>query len=170
LAGDLLCFRGRGLISQAIRWLTRSPYSHVGIVYLFEERVYCLEATGHGVRLILMSELVHRLRGYHGGIDYFEVLDFGPEQRNKAISFGFQQLGKQYSHRGILRFLLFLLLGNKSRARHRGQWFCSEIVAEAYRLAGADLSPGSSRYTSPGDLAESARVKFAFRVKQERSS
>lgn len=159
---DLLCFRGRGLTSLAIRWLTGSPYSHVGLVYRYEDRVYSLEATGAGVRLALMSELVRR---YHGGIDYFRVDGLLPEARRQAISFGFQQLGKQYSHRGIGRFLSFLLLGGKRRKRGRGAWFCSELVAEAYRLAGADLAPASSAYTSPGDLAASNRARFAFRIK-----
>lgn len=160
--GDLLCFRGRGFTSMAIRRLTRSDYSHVGMVYTYEGRVYSLEATGVGVRLVLMSELVRR---YHGGIDYFQVQDLTPEQRRTAISFGFQQMGKQYSHRGILRFFAYLLLGNRERKRSRGSWFCSEIVAEAYRLAGADLHRRSSAYTSPGDLASSPRVQRAFRIK-----
>ena len=39
-------------------------------VFLLEERVYCLEAVGVGVRLILVSRLVDH---YQGGIDYFSV-------------------------------------------------------------------------------------------------
>ncbi|MFN7965627.1 MAG: YiiX/YebB-like N1pC/P60 family cysteine hydrolase [Acidobacteriota bacterium] len=158
----MLCFRGRGVVSMAIRRLTKSQYSHVGLVYTYEGRVYSLEATGAGVRLALMSELVKR---YHGGIDYFQIEGLTPEQRRTAISFGFQQLGKAYSHRGIIRFFRFLLAGNRERKRSRGSWFCSEIVAEAYRLAGSDLHRRSSAYTSPGDLAASPRVQFAFRIK-----
>ena len=51
--GDVLLFRGRGFSSLIIRWLTRSPYSHVGLVFRFAEHVYSLEAVGSGVRLIL---------------------------------------------------------------------------------------------------------------------
>ncbi|HET7291154.1 MAG TPA: hypothetical protein VFM88_01890 [Vicinamibacteria bacterium] len=43
--GDLLAFRGRSPVSAVIRALTGSVYSHVGLVYLIEERRYCLEAT-----------------------------------------------------------------------------------------------------------------------------
>src|SRR5688572_14741787 len=90
-SGDVLFFQGRGPMSTAIRWLTKSPYSHVGIVYLFEERVFCLEAIGIGVRLALTSEVVRR---YDGRVDYYEVLDADDDQRRKAVGFGFAQLGK----------------------------------------------------------------------------
>src|SRR5690242_17673951 len=74
--GDVLGFRGRGPASALIRWATASRYSHVGLVYRFEGRVYCLEAVGSGVRLIIMSELTRR---YPGGIDYFAVPEASAE-------------------------------------------------------------------------------------------
>lgn len=161
--GDLLCFRGRGLVSALIRALTQSPYSHAGMVYLFEGRVYCLEAVGAGVRLILMSELVQR---YHGGIDYFAVLEVTDAQRRGAVGFGFQQLGKLYNHRGLVRFLVYLVTGRKSRRRQQASWFCSEILVEAYRLQDVRLVPRRAAYTAPADLVTSDRVRFAFRVKR----
>lgn len=162
--GDLLCFRGRGLVSWLIRALTRSEYSHVGLVYRFEDRVYCLEAVGTGVRLIVMSELVKR---YRGGIDYFAIRDVTAAERRGAIGFGFQQLGKLYDRASILRFLAFLLLGRRVRvrARQQAQWFCSEIVNEAYRGQGIVLVRTTSAYVSPAALASSVRVAFRFRVK-----
>src|SRR5262245_40236847 len=108
--GDLLCFRGRGFVSWAIRVLTRSPYSHAGLVYRLKDRVFALEAVGVGVRLILMSELVKR---YHGGIDYFAVQEVTDGQRELAIDFAFSQLGKLYDHWGVIRFLWFLLTGRR---------------------------------------------------------
>ncbi|MDX2168267.1 MAG: YiiX/YebB-like N1pC/P60 family cysteine hydrolase [Deltaproteobacteria bacterium] len=164
VSGDILCFRGRGLVSGAIRWLTRSPYSHVGLVYVFKQRVFCLEATGIGVHLILMSELVKR---YHGGIDYYALRDVPPESRDAAIDFGFGQLGKLYDHAGILRFFWFLLVGARRRSRERSFWYCSEIVAECYRAAGVTLVPGRVGYVSPADLAASPRLAFAFRIKRD---
>jgi hypothetical protein len=168
--GDLLCFRGAGLMSGTIRWLTKSAYSHVGIVYVFEDRRYCLEAVGGGVRLALVSELV---KHYEGGIDYFELPNATIEQRNGAISFGFAQLGKLYNTDGVLSFLRFLLTGRKGRRRRgRGgnaeRWFCSEIVTEAYGRQNIKFSRRhSSFYTSPSDVAASALVRFVCRIKKE---
>ena len=116
------------------------------------------------VHLILMSELVKR---YHGGVDYFTVTDVTDEQRQTAIRFGFDQLGKLYDHWGVLRFLWFVVAGQKRRSRERSYWYCSEIVAEAYRLAGAPFVEHRTGYVAPADIAASPRVRFAFRLKRE---
>jgi uncharacterized protein YycO len=160
---DILCFRGRGLFSALIRSLTRSVYSHAGLVYVFEGRVYCLEAVGSGVRLVLMSLLK---RHYEGGIDAFEVLGVTEDQRRGVIGFAFQQLGKGYDNPALLRFLWYLLLGRRRRARPDRRWFCSEIVAEAWRFQGIRLSERAARYTSPQDIATSPNVGFRFTIKR----
>jgi uncharacterized protein YycO len=162
--GDLLCFRSKDLDGTLVRVLTRSDYSHVGLVYVFEGRVYCLEAVTAGVRLVLMSR---RARDYHGGIDYFRIPAATEEQRRGALSFAFEQLGSRYNMPGIGLFLWFLLSGNKEKVRARHGWFCSEIVAEAYRRQGLQLAQHSAaRYTSPGALAASDRVELAFRLRE----
>ncbi len=162
--GDVLLFRGRGLSSQAIRLLTRSPYSHVGLVFPYEGRVFCLEAVGVGVRLILTSEVVRR---YHGGIDYYEVPGAASEQRHGAIAFCFAQLGKLYDRPGILRFFFAILFNRKPAVREDQAWFCSELVAAAYRAQGLALAPVSSAYTSPADLALSSELKLRYVLKRE---
>jgi hypothetical protein len=163
--GDVLCFRGRKLGSALIRWVTASRYSHVGLVYCFEGRVYCLEAVASGVRLIIMSELVRR---YAGGIDYFAIPEANLQQREGAIGFAFEQLGKLYNRAGLARFIWFLWSGSRvrRRSRARNQWFCSEIVNEAYRRQGLPLVTVTSAYTSPEDIATSPRLVFRFRVKR----
>jgi uncharacterized protein YycO len=162
--GDVLLFRGRGLASQVIRLFTRSPYSHVGLVFLYQGRVYCLEAVGVGVRLILMSEVMRR---YHGGIDYYQVARAAPEQRDGVIAFCFQQLGKLYDRPGIVRFLVAILFNRKPAVRADQAWFCSELVAAAYRAHGLALAPVSASYTSPADLAVSPELKLRYVLKRE---
>jgi uncharacterized protein YycO len=161
--GDVLCFSGRGFISTVIRKMTRSEYSHVGLVYLFEGRKYCLEAVGSGVRLALLSELVRR---YDGEIDYFEMLDVTKDQRCKAIGFGFQQLGKLYDKPGLFRFFWYLVTGRKPKAALDERWFCSEIVAYAYGCQGIELCPVTADYTSPNDLANSKHLNFRYNIKK----
>jgi uncharacterized protein YycO len=160
---DLLCFRGRGLASGLVRAISRSPYSHAGLVFLFEEHVYCLEAVAAGVRLCRMSELV---RHYKGGIDYFEVLDASLAARRRALGFAFEQLGRRYDVRGVLRFVRLVATGRHGRARADSQWFCSELVAEAYRRAGVPLVEKAAGYVAPHDLAASRSVRLRYRVKR----
>ncbi len=164
VTGDVLCFRGRGATAWLIRRLTNSRYSHIGLVFRSKQRVFCLEATGIGVHLILMSELVKR---YHGGIDYFAVREMPDIARETAIDFGFGLLGKLYERRGVARYLWFLLGGDRQRSRERTFWYCSEIVAECYRAAGVVLVPGRIGYLSPSDIAASSLLSFSFRIKKE---
>jgi uncharacterized protein YycO len=160
--GDLLLFRGKGVVSMAIRALTGSTYSHAGLVYLFHDRVYVIEAVGAGVRLLLMSELMKR---YDGGIDYYEVVRATPKQRRHAIAFCFEQLGKLYDKVGILRFLLLLLFRRKLAAAEDQAWFCSELAAAAYRKQDLPLAPEMAEYTSPNDLALSPEVRLRYTLK-----
>ena len=168
--GDLLCFRGRGFYAWVIRLLTRSWYSHVGLVYWHRAsphplRLYCMEARlCQGVRLILMSELKRR---YSGGIDYFAVEDVNDEQRDGALAFCFAQLGKLYDKPGIVRFLWAILLGHMEKVRRDDKWFCSELIAAAYKEQGIELVQQDETYTSPEDLAESDRTTYRFTVKAD---
>ena len=111
-----------------------------------------------------MSELMRR---YHGGIDYYELLRAGPEQRQGAISFCFAQLGKLYDRPGIVRFLTAIVFNRKPAAREDQAWFCSELVAAAYRAQGLPLAPESAAYTSPANLALSAELKLRFVLKRD---
>jgi uncharacterized protein YycO len=162
--GDVLLFRGRGLASLAIRWRTRSPYSHVGLVFRFADHVYCLEAVGSGVRLILVSEV---LRRYHGGIDYYAVMQATEVERQGAIAFCMAQLGRLYDKPGIWRFLVAILFGRTPAVREDRSWFCSELVAAAYRRQGRPLTPLRVAYTSPADLALSPELTLRYVLRKE---
>ena len=159
--GDIVCFRGEGVTSWLIRWATRSKYSHIGLIHRFGARVYCLEAVGKGVRLVLMS---HLMRRYEGGIDYFTV-DAADEVRNTAIRWAFTQLGKLYDTAGIVRFTWTLLSGRARPVREDEQWFCSELVAAAFDKADLPLVTSDATYTSPSDIAQSERVSFEYALK-----
>lgn len=161
--GDLLCFRGRGFLSGVIRLVTRSAYSHVGLVHLFEGHVYCLEAVASGVRLCRMSEEVRR---YEGGIDYFEVLSAGEKERRGAVGFAFQQLGKPFDFVGLARFFVRIVFHARLKARADDRFFCAELVARAYAGQGLRFAERPATWTSPSDLAASSEVRLLFRIKR----
>jgi len=161
--GDLLCFRGRGFVSAVIRLVTRSAYSHAGLVHLFEGHVYCLEAVASGVRLCRMSEEVRR---YDGGIDYFRVVGADETQRRGAVGFAFQQLGKPFDFLGLARFFLRIVVHARLRARVDDHFFCAELVARAYAAQGLRFAEHPASWTSPSDLAASPQVSLLFRIKR----
>src|SRR5262245_56668305 len=102
------------------------------------------------------------MKRYHGGIDYYEVLRATPKQRRHAIAFCFEQLGKLYDKPGIFRFLLLLLFKRRVVTGEDQSWFCSELVAAAYRKQDLPLAPEMAEYTSPNDLALSSEVRLRY--------
>jgi uncharacterized protein YycO len=153
--GDVLLFRGRGLLSWLIKKFTHSDYSHAGLLFRYRERVYCLEAVRWGVRLSPVSML---LEHYPDGIYYFD-LDAAPSVRETALEFGFTRLCLPYDILGLVWFAVALLFARKRPEEKNERWFCSELVAAAYRSAGFPLTDGLPCYTSPVDLINGNKLK-----------
>lgn len=119
----ILLFRGRGFISAAIRWQTRSEYSHAAFL-LPCGRV--LEAwQGAGVRIKWMRDWE--------GVETFGVHGMTVGQWEKAINFAKAQIGKRYDYRGVFRFL------SRRKVPVDDRWFCSELVARSLEVAGVKL-------------------------------
>jgi hypothetical protein len=158
--GDVLLFRGRGLLSLLIRWATHSDYSHAGLVYRYNGHVYCLEAVGQGVRMAPLSRLVGH---YPDGIDYYTLTV--PEQpREDALGFSFQQLTLPYSVLGLVWFALALIFAWRRPDKDPDRWFCSELVAAAYVKAGYPLTPDLPCYASPADLINGGKIEKRGRL------
>ncbi len=139
----LLAYRGRSLISKAIRWQTRSVYSHVALEDL-NGTVYEAWHVG-GVRKL--GSLQH---GHAPGtkIDRFAII---PVLDDMAVrSFLLEQLGKKYDYRSVFRFL------TRRECAADDRWFCSELVAYALNLGGVQLqSRIPSSKLSPRDVCMS---------------
>jgi uncharacterized protein YycO len=136
----ILLFRGRGFISAAIRWQTRSEYSHAAFL-LPCGRV--LESwQGAGVRLKWMRDWE--------GVESFGVHGMTPEQWATAITFARAQIGKKYDYRGVCRFV------SRRKVPADDRWFCSELVAHSLQVAGVKLFRNlDSTEVSPGMIARS---------------
>lgn len=137
--GQILLFRGRGIISRLIRWQTRGEFSHVAIRVGKDE---CIEAwPGAGVRLKRITDW--------SGIRVFVPI---VPQRAKiiAVSYAAQQIGKQYDFLGVLRFV------SRRRRDNPGRWFCSELVFASFQHANWELLARSEPWEiSPAGLSRS---------------
>ena len=142
----------RGLISSAIRWQTRSGFSHAS---LYRHGAGVVESReGHGVRAMDKLEL-----GDNETIELFRVVGVDYAQEKAAWEFAQAQIGKPYDWTMVLRFVS---RRQESRASS-GKWFCSELVYAAYRHAGIDLLRDTEPWeVSPGLLGKSPLLeKFA---------
>ncbi len=168
--GDMVFCSGTYFFSNAIRWFTKSVWSHIGIIYRDDalERIFILESeTFVGVRLAPLSKY---LRDYHGrnkpyrGRMFIARLEpeVSQEIHRKAVSMGMDELTKPYDNLEIFRIAIRILfkLGRRNRDR---KYICSELVYEAFRKAGI-LFHFRHRSISPDDIWVDSRVACKGRI------
>lgn len=178
--GDILLFSGKSGISEGIKFFTLSKWSHVGMVYTFEDRldpnrtVFCWESTTlsdikdaetgkltKGVQRVELSERLERCfaQGYEISVRQLNM------PLTDAMIIALNQFRHDVSGRPYERNKIELIKsvydsifgGNKEDL---SSLFCSELVAEAYqkmRLLTEDLP--SNEYT-PKDFSQEKRIKL----------
>ena len=122
-SGDLVFETSTSSQSGAIRWATRSRWSHVGIVEVAGDGVFVIEALGKVSRTPWKAWRRRALRG--GELLVLRPRDLSPERRAAAAARARDFLGRPYDARfgwGDDRI------------------YCSELVVKAYeRAAGVSL-------------------------------
>ena len=141
--------RGAGLIGTAIRWQTRSQYSHASLVYA--------DRSGNPSNLSIESREFRGVRRHiitpeeWKAVDLFDVPSMSAAMWHDAFTFAHRQLGKGYDWRGVARFV------TRIPATENDRWFCSELVCAALRYAGervlqridcCEVSPGLLRLSN----------------------
>ena len=118
--------------SRCIEFFNDGPYSHVA--WVDDEIGDVYEAWTDGVRKI---QSVHHSHTPGTVVNIFEVADESRCGGNKAIrEFMISQLGKPYDWPGVLRFVT---RGKETDSDNPPHWFCSRLVACAYRKANLPL-------------------------------
>jgi hypothetical protein len=168
--GDLVFCSGTYFFSNAIRWFTKSTWSHIGVIYRDEalERVFVLESeTLIGVRLAPLSKYLSDYHGknrpYRGRIIIARILPEVPlEDLKQGISFGMDELTKPYDNLEILRIAIRILLKIGRRSRDK-KYICSELVYEIFRKADVWFK-FNRRSISPDDIWRDSRVHAVCRI------
>jgi len=176
-SGDLFFCSGDYLVSQMIRKVTNSPWSHVGIVIVVSsiDRVLLLESVEDvGVRLAPLSKY---LTDYGEGSAYdgriviarlsaltmTEGLNYN--QKIEAITkYGADALTLPYNKEEIGQILARIVLGIGKKAANKG-YICSELVASCLAEAGIGISAGSGGYVTPEDVWRDPTVNLLARIR-----
>ncbi len=168
--GHIFFTSGSYLFSGIIQKLTKSPWSHVAIVYKDEDlgRVMILEAEPSvGIRLIPLSTYLRDYkrtkRPYKGQI-FMAKLTPEPEHEKmkKGISFGLDELTRPYDNWEIIRIMLRILFRKGKREKNRS-YICSELVKAAFDKAGVNFHMKDT-YISPQEIWADARVEMMHRI------
>lgn len=168
-SGDLIFCSGEYLMSKAIRCVTHSYWSHVGIVFRFGsiDRVLLLESVEDaGVRFAPLSKYLSDYqdgRPYQGHIAIARVDGLAPGQLKFLAKSGLDLLTQPWGW-AIAVYILFRLFFNRLRRPESRSFLCSELVARCFAAAGITFRAGKKRYVSPGDIWENARVRLLWRI------
>lgn len=157
MSGDLMFCAGNYLVSEAIRAVTSSPWSHVGIVLRADEidRVLFLESVEDvGVRFAPISKYV---TDYGNGTPYNGDLVVARHSScSTAIvqglaEFGADQLTRPYNNQEIGEILarVTLKIGNVNKS---AGYICSELVNACFVAAKCPFTCSSKDFVSPEDL------------------
>ena len=145
--------RGTSWISKAIKFQSRSEYSHASVLLPGGDMIESKE--GIGVRILHPGDAEHtryQSEAFRGKIDQFDVLVTNACAA-RAEQFWRDQEGADYDYRGVLRFLI------RRKAALDKNWFCSELVFDGFRAGGlALLSRTAGWEVAPGMLARSTRL------------
>ena len=123
--GDCILVKGKGPISRFIQLWTK--YSHCYMVVRpntyegLEDRVFLLDSTYYGVRLVLLSNLIDN---YNGQIDLFQVHGMKKETEEKILVDAIIASASQikYDYFGLFKNII----GRTNLTLQR--YFCSELI------------------------------------------
>ena len=162
---DILLYKGTGFTSKLIQWGTTSLYSHVALVVNPEMCLGIESNTGHqsGVRAIDLRKIEN------GTVDVFRIKTEFKFNGDEVISFLVDHLGAKFDFvgvtwlgvlKGVSAFTGFKKLKMFNQFQEAKDYFCSELVYEAFSAGGLDIVPqvDEADITSPGDIAQSDRL------------
>ena len=142
--GDILLFRGTATGAKITRTVTGGYFDHVAMVLKFETdpgEVYLVEATGNnGVALNrwgLLKDHVGPGKFYKKLIFRHVNFERGDKMVDNLEKFLSEAVGQNYGMRGILRSKTLKPSEESDRIIQEDRsFFCSELVAKAYKLLG----------------------------------
>ncbi|CAD8121449.1 unnamed protein product [Paramecium sonneborni] len=152
--GDILLFQGKHISCKAQRLVTRSQYDHVAMILKYTNgSIYVLEATGtFGVGIFEWKHMIGKQwyelynKVVYRQLDIKRTTDF----LVKMESFTKENLGKAYS------LTVRKLITDKSvmvPSTDKNTYFCSQLVAQAYKKAGILQTELSATQFWPGSFS-----------------
>jgi len=157
--GDIVLFSNKGLISSLIKFVTKSKYSHVGIVMrVFDNQETLIAESldkGFTVNRYYTPNLLKKCKVGH----IFKQMDH-PHRivfRSHITKF----LGLKYDWSAIFSILRSILTGRAMEHDTSRQLICSEAVVRIYKSMKLDISEGKpADYVTPGDLARNKKITW----------
>jgi hypothetical protein len=170
--GDIVLCQGRDPFSKLIQWSTKSPWSHVGMVFRVDslDQVVIIEAVEKiGVRAVALADFLSRdsagTHPYPGKILFVRHQQLKGDVSDPRVlelaKFAFSRLGCKFAPKEIAKIALRIaggrLLGDRKTPGFLNaddEFICSEFVAGAYAQAGLAIPWDGLGFVAPSDIAE----------------
>jgi hypothetical protein len=168
-SGDLLFASGDYLVSEAIKSVTASPWSHIGIVFRLDsiDRMLLLESVEDmGVRFAPLSKYLSDYedgKPYKGRAVLGRCQDVNRKTVAKLSTFGIDELTQPYDKDEIAKILARLILGIGKKERDR-EYICSELVYECFSRAGKEFAYNTKGFISPEDVWVDEKLVLVGRI------
>lgn len=170
--GDLLLCSGNYAISRIIEHFSDSMFSHVGLLYCWNDRVLVFESVeDDGVRLVPLS---HYVRDYENtGAAYDGRLFIGrhdepldPARIDAMLGRAADELNRKYDREEMFEILARITIG-LGRHEDDAAYICSEFVERCFREIGILFQRDPKDYIFPEHIAADPNVQALWEIAPE---
>lgn len=171
--GDILLCSGRHLVSEMIKKLSNSVFSHMALLVYWNEHVLVLESVeDDGVRVVPLSHYLYNYENskekYNGEMfiarhDLVDSPDFDKEKIKSMCGKAIDLLNRNYDKDEIAKIVARISLGI-GRHKEDFEYMCSEFVDECFKKLEIELSRDPMGFISPEHIAADPNVKPLFEI------
>lgn len=176
---DIVLTKSQTFNSRAIQGSTCSTYSHA---LLMVSPTLAVEALPSGVDRLNLADLRKDAKEQNGEILVLRHRSISFAQAMKVAAYTQQQVGKPYDPIGaarsaamtgckaakvippLLQITLIDELSKLTDTAHDKTFYCSELVARAFEIAGAPLSRYKARNVSPGEILKAEALMIVGQI------
>ena len=172
-AGDILFCSGSYLVSELIRKASDSIFSHVGLLFFWNDRLVVLESVeDDGVRAVPLSHYLYNYEnskkkyngklyvGRHAAVD---DPNFDKEKIKRMLGKAVDLLNRNYDKGEIAEIVARIGLGI-GRHRDDEEYICSEFVDECFKQLDIELLGDSIGFLYPEHIAADSNIKPLFEI------
>lgn len=168
-SGDLLFAAGRYLLSRAIQSATRSPWSHVGIVFhvaTFDRKLLLESVEDAGVRMAPLTKYLHEYdhgKPYDGAVVLARFQALNSEMVVRLGQFGTDLMTGPYGCEEIGSTVARIALGLGRECNNRN-YISSELVQHCFQNAGYAFDADPKGFITPQDIWTDRNVTLLARI------
>lgn len=171
--GDILLCSGRYLVSELIKKASDSIFSHVALLFYWNDRVIVLESVeDDGVRAVPLSHYLYNYENngkiYNGElyIARHEVINspnFDEEKLKRMFGKAVDLLNRNYDKDEIAQIVARIGLGI-GRHKDDDEYICSEFVDECFKELEIELFRDQKGFILPEHIAADPNIKPLYRI------